>query len=123
MTLGVHIDAIEHGEGSDLTPVRGRLHVFAARCTYHSRLSTRMHREKLGQQTQVHHGCGEREELIDFRLPAQLHLANDALLLAVAEHGLDELASELAYPVSRMARRAPVDAALTIGGASGQRAT
>ena len=90
---------------------RGRLRSFCIRCTHLSRLSTRFWRKQLRQSTQIHHRRREREEQLDLRQSAQLHLAQDAVLLGVAEHRLDELAGELTDLIPGVARRASVDSA------------
>ena len=47
----------------------------------------------------------------DLGQAAQLHLTQNSVLLSVTEHGLDQLARELADSVSDMARRASIDPA------------
>ena len=76
-------------------------------------LATGLRLEKLRQATQIDHGRGEREQQLDLLEAAQLHLPQRAVLLGVAEHGLDELAGDLAQRVARVARGACIDPAGT----------
>src|SRR6266446_5785373 len=111
MKLSGGVGAIEHGRKPDLPLIRSQWGLFSGCRTHLSRLSTRMHRQKFWHPAQIHHGCREREDLLNFRSTAQLHLAQDAVLLAVAKHRLDELTRVLAEPVASVARRAMIDAA------------
>src|SRR3990172_7260026 len=97
---------IEHRELLPVTLDRGRLRSFCPRCTHLSRLSTRFGCKKLRQPAQIHHRRREREQQLNLGQAAQLHLAQDAVLLGIAEHGLDELAGELTDLISGVARRA-----------------
>ena len=99
-----------------MTLNRGRLRSFCALCTHLSRLSTRFGCKQLRQSTQIHYRRGEREQQLDFRQTAQLHLAKYSVLLCVTEHRLDELAGELTDLISGVTRRASINAARSARG-------
>jgi hypothetical protein len=80
-------------------------------CTHVCHLSTRFGCKQLRQPTQVDHRRGEREQQLDPGKSALLHPTHDAVLLGVAEYGLDELSRELAQAIAGVARGALVDAA------------
>src|SRR5688572_135214 len=98
-----------------MTPIRGHWAFSDMRRTHLSRLSTRLRREQLRQSPQVDRRGGEREEQLDARQAPQLHLSQRAVLLGIAEHGLDQLAGDLAQAITRMARGALIDAARPTG--------
>ena len=110
---------IEHRELLPATLDRGRSRWFADRCTHLSRLSARLHCQEFRQPTQIDYRRREREEQLDLRQSTQLHLAKYSVLLGVTKHRLDELAGKLTELVSRVARRASIDATFAIGGVLG----
>lgn len=56
-----------------------------------------------------------REQQRHLGQAAQLHLAQDTVLLGVTGHGFDELAGKLTDLISGVARRASIDAARSAG--------
>src|SRR5688572_31338610 len=102
-------------EGFVLGLDRGRLCSFTAHWTHLSCLSARIDRKKLRQAAQVDHRRREREDELYLLQSAQLRLAQDAVLLAVAEYRFDQLSRVLAQRISGMACRAFIDAARSAG--------
>src|ERR671912_1365217 len=104
------MSALSSMKGLVLGLDRGRFCSFTARWTHLFCLSAWIYRKQLRQAAQVNHRRRKREDEIYPLQPAQLHLAQDAVLLAVAEHRFDELARVLAKRISGMPRRAFIDA-------------